>query len=239
MGLVYHFRSRRSLSRTKADQGSKLPAHSTLIANLVKAVDAAKEYLDCFLDTPTEIYNSLPLEEWFRLIVAPFVLYKLSIGLSEVPEWDAQIARETMDLERYMDILIDRLNTAHVGENSDRADNLFAMLPKIMESAKASFVAARDNPSMFHDRNQSHYDQGFAENDSTPTKCPLSMSRRGKCPATGHLADRRTSIHGDSAACPHTPDYISAEIQSIEDEKLWNDLLMIDDGFLDSIGNIY
>ncbi len=183
MGLVYRFTARRLLAIPEDDQKPGAPAvaaHPMLLANLVQGLDAAKEYLDYFLAVSTETYHQLPLEAWTRLIVAPFVLYKLSVGFAEVPEWNAHTARETIDLERYLCVLGDRLRSTmaeRMPSGDAPGEDLFHMLPSILESAKGSFVAARDHPARFRDGVQAHYDLNCA-------------FRRGTCPATSYLAGR-------------------------------------------------
>ncbi|RFU29496.1 hypothetical protein B7463_g6823, partial [Scytalidium lignicola] len=228
MGLVYRFESLRPLARNE-DKGHPATApHPTLIANLIKCVDAVKEYLDCFLTMSTLEYHSLPLEEWFRIILAFFVLYKLSLGLSEVPGWNVHIARETVDLEDYLNLILNRLKstqTTQIPLGTTYTDDLFSIFPTILENVKDSYMAARDSPSLFSDGIIAHDNLGAVKATQTfPSTSPSSgpTNERVRCPGTSDLNLPATPTNTSISSG------IAAEIQTIENEKLWNDLTMDD-----------
>jgi len=229
MGLVYRFENLRPLARNKDEKDHPVTApHPTLIANLIKCVDAVKEYLDCFLTMSTSEYYTLPLEEWFRVILASFVLYKLSLGLSEVPGWNVHIARETVDLEDYLNLLLNSLKSTQATQiplSTTCTDNLFSTFPTILENVKDSYMAARDSPSLFSDGIRAHDDLGALKPTQT-FPCTSFSSRltneRVRCPGTSDLNIPVTPTHSSVSAG------IAAEIQTIENEKLWNDLMMDD-----------
>ena len=76
-----------------------------VISNLVKCVSSTKEYLDLFFAIPAAEHTSLPISAWYQVILAVFVLYRLSVGLPEVPEWNREIAHQSVDLQEYLDTL--------------------------------------------------------------------------------------------------------------------------------------
>ncbi|KAK3717731.1 hypothetical protein LTR37_005502 [Vermiconidia calcicola] len=146
MGLLYHFQVDRRCS-TVPEAAAGQPYSR---ANLVSCVDAIKRYLDCFLALDPTLHIQLPYDEWSRLVVALFVLYKLSVGPKELPGWEVSICRSTIDLEAYLSDVVGRLQ--HGNQPEDPPDvasgGLYHLLPAILESAKASFVAARDTPHL-------------------------------------------------------------------------------------------
>jgi hypothetical protein len=229
MGLVYKFESLRPLARNKNEKDNPITApNALLIANLIKCVDAVKEYLDSFLAMSISGYHSLPLEEWLRVILAFFVLYKLSVGLSEVPAWNADIARETADLETYLSLFLNRLKLAQpiqISLSTNSADNLFSIFPLILENVKDSYMAARDNPSLFSDGIIAHDDLGAlkaAQNCPSTSSPSWRTNERVRCPGTSDLNALARPTHLSSSTG------IAAEIQTIENEKLWDDLMMDD-----------
>ncbi|KAH8803339.1 hypothetical protein F5884DRAFT_847183 [Xylogone sp. PMI_703] len=229
MGLVHRFETLRPLARNKDEKGHAAPPpHPTLIMNLIKCVDSVKKYLDCFLTIPTSEYHRLPLEEWFRVIMACFVLYKLSLGLSEVPGWNVHIARETADLEDYLSLLLNRLKLTQPTQiplSATCTDDLFSIFPIILENVKDSYIVARDSPSLFSDGIIAHDDLGTQKSTQTfssPSFSSDPANGRARCPGISSLYLPATPTHSSMSTS------IAAEIQTIESEKLWNDLMMDD-----------
>lgn len=239
MGLVYRFGPGRPPANT-GNADNTLSAHPILIFNLVKCTDAAKEYLDCFLAVPVTEYHSLPLEEWLRVILAPFVLYRLCSGLREVPDWTTESARQTVDLTYYFDQILNRLRAIQtIGTTSCPAvgDDLFAVLPTIFENVKNSFAAAKDRTSFSHGKIQAHQCLDGAKRDTAGSFALTSVSYpnvRIKCPGTTSLHRVSPSTSGSGSGNLATPDEaLAAEIHSIEGEKLWTDFF-IEDTMIDS-----
>lgn len=100
MGLLYHFRV-----------GDEAPISVTnypaLGDNLLACVDAIKEYLDTLLAMESSEWNYLPCEEFSRLVIACFILYKLSVGPREVSGWDVEMCRSRVDVEKCLDAVAD------------------------------------------------------------------------------------------------------------------------------------
>jgi hypothetical protein len=86
-----------------------MASEQALTMNLVGCVDAIKAYLDTFLAADPSTHLHLPFEEWFRLIMAFFILYKLSAGSRDIQGWDVSLCRETIDIETYLGQAIEHM----------------------------------------------------------------------------------------------------------------------------------
>ena len=215
MGLVYCYGQRRPPSPKAQEDSTILSAHPMVISNLIKCVSSTKEYLDSFFALPAAEHNSLPFSAWYQVIFTVFVLYRLSVGLPEVPQWDVEIAQQTVDLQGYFDTLLSHLQA--IKPSPDRqipTKSLFSRLSEIMGSVKTSYALAKIL-------------QRFVIVAMLITSLRLLIiqphpSRR--CPAL-----RYSSRHVAQAQdLPTLQNAIAMEVQRIEDEKLWGDLFLMD-----------
>lgn len=202
MGLVYHF------TIGKVPTSRAAPCNSAaLIHNLTQCVEAAKDYLDCFLALPIDIYPHLPAEEYFRCIMAFFVVYKLAARLPELPFWNLNSAREIIDLEQYLDVAASRVRQSRLAADEIASGDVYSVLPEILESAKASYVVARDHPEQTVQGLRAHADVGSWDpvaNSTSKTARPSPAIQRG-CPATGYWkrqAAQTDAMGYSSAECP-------------------------------------
>ncbi|KAA8644964.1 Zn(II)2Cys6 transcription factor domain-containing protein [Aspergillus tanneri] len=223
MGLVYQYGQRRPLF-SRGSKDSEMPsAPPMVIDNLVKCVSSTKEYLDNFLAIPTKEYSVLPIAIWYQVILALFVLYRLSVGLSEVPEWNTDIAQVTVDLEVYLTLLTSRLKSIQP-DGLSQSSCLFAMFPKIMESVKASYTSAKGHPAPVRDGIRAH--QNFDE----PGGKAFSGRENGqsRCPGFQNLNRNPSIAPGPISSTDHCAQLssIAVEIEGIENDMLWSDLLI-------------
>jgi len=161
-----------------------------LVLYLAKCVDAIKDYLDSFKAMDSAMDDRLPLEEWLRLMLAFFVAYKLSAKLIELPGWDVSFVRVTIDLEVYLASFVDRFQFARLGADSVAAlygAGLYSVFPEILDSAKISYIMARDRPHEINNTLRVHSNLGGGEfgGDSLRAVGPAHTSRGRECPATG------------------------------------------------------
>lgn len=230
MGLIYHFR----LDRTSiVPHLACAEAQSDITESLIKCVDAVKGYLDSFLSLQCPS-DRLPFEEWLRLIVAFFVLYKLSVKLPEVPAWNFECARRIIDLEAYLVTVISRLLTAR-SENAQldaqAGENLYAVLPEILKSAKESYIATRDRPDHYGNTDRVHIDLSQSRQPHNMGSSNHRLRTPGivRCPITSHWAsladaeDWRDKVHG--LVLPRSA---SADVQQLEDDRMWSEILARD-----------
>ncbi|KAK3074892.1 hypothetical protein LTR53_002282 [Teratosphaeriaceae sp. CCFEE 6253] len=226
MGLLYHFRvSRKSPSAS----GLCSAAQRLLFGNLASCADAIKQYLDVVLALELAVCGALPFEEWCRFIMAFFVLYRLSIGPREVPEWDVQLCRQTIDLEMYLGRAATFLRQASRLDSGSSSQGLYYVLPDVLKSAKASYVAVRDTPEAVPPGSRVHLDLSkpsqTARGPRVNNPSTFLGERRG-CPATGfwtHQAlalDSDTDWHGVKVE-----EALDPSVQLQKNECLWSGLL--------------
>jgi hypothetical protein len=88
--------------------GSEVPSpvyamrYTTVVTGCMKA---AKGFFDAFLTIPVSEYPFLAAHQWFSLVYATVMLYKLSLGLYRLPSWDVSITQSFAPLEEYIDKL--------------------------------------------------------------------------------------------------------------------------------------
>lgn len=198
---------------------------SQVTLNLTKCVVAAKDYLDLFIAMPMDEYSKLPLATWYQAILSTMVLYRLCIGISDFADWDGDIAQETINLEQYLDALNSRLQSLEGKPAAESqcppANYLFTMFPEILESVKASYISAKQGPSHASNGNDPHRSLV-----GHPTK-GMPSSARGpyRCPGMRNL---RRDFLTESMEQSVRQGYIAAELERIENEKLWSDVLVAD-----------
>ncbi|KAK4957047.1 hypothetical protein LTR10_005003 [Elasticomyces elasticus] len=226
MGLLYHFRIDR---RCTMAQDLDYTDQSPLIGNLVNCIDAIKQYLDAFLRTDSLICGTLPFEEWLRFVLAFFVLYKLSFGPREVPAWDVELCRRTIDLEAYLSGAVAHLRQAIrvQGPSDHSGQSLFQVLPDVLESAKASYKAARDCPSLIAPGARVHFDMSKKLQTSTKSTTPSCgwQPPRG-CPATSFFTAQTLALDNSSDwDGVRLNGALDPSAQLERNENLWTDLL--------------
>ncbi|KAL2864819.1 uncharacterized protein BJX67DRAFT_199506 [Aspergillus lucknowensis] len=226
MGLVYRY-GQRKLPPLKVQEYSNTSyTPPMIIANLTNSVLSTIEYLEFFFAIPTAEYNSLPISMWYQVILAVTVLYRLSTGLSEVPGWDVDIAQETVDVKQYLGELSSHLQAIEQDPSRELPTrNLYVMMPEIMESVQTSYELAREHPDEVNDTLGAH-----PSLSDSPRNEPPSFRGRHRCPGLRYL--RRDASHTPTSMCsteqPALQNNIAAEVQRIESDKLWSDLVALD-----------
>jgi hypothetical protein len=219
MGLVYRYGQRQSSFPKAQEDSTLLSVPPMVISNLIKCVSSTKESFDSFLAIPLTEYSSLPFSTWYWVILTLFVLYRLSVGLLEVPEWNVEIAQQTVDLQAYFDTLLSYLQV--IKPSPDRqipTKSLFSRLPEIMESVRTSYASAKNNLAEAGDSRNAHHE--LKASNSTAS----SVQRLHRCPALRYSNRQVTQVLSQ----PTLQNAIAMEVQRIEDEKLWGDLLMME-----------
>lgn len=196
-----------------------LSAPPMVISTLIKCVSSTKEYLDLFLAIPAAEHDILPFSAWYQVILTVFVLYRLSVGLPEVPEWNVKIAQQIVDLQEYSDTLLHHLQA--IEPSPDReipTKSLFSRLPEIIGSVKSSYELAKENIAQVHDSRHAHHELKGSNNTAS------AVQGLHRCPALRYSS--RHIVHPMGQFTLQNP--ISREVQRIEDEKLWSDISLID-----------
>lgn len=220
MGLVYRYGPRNPSIPKTQENSTLLSVPPMVISNLIKCVISTKESLDSFLAIPITRHGSLPFATWYQVILTIFVLYRLSVGLPEAPEWNVEFAQQTVDLQAYFDTLLSYLQV--IKSSPDRqlpTKSLYSRLPEVMESVRTSYAVARGNLAEVHDSRNAHHElravNDVASSGQTLRRCPAlrySSRKVTQAPSQPTLVLRKA---------------IAMEVQRIEDEKLWSDLLVM------------
>ncbi|OJK01825.1 hypothetical protein ASPACDRAFT_1880196 [Aspergillus aculeatus ATCC 16872] len=219
LGLVYCYGQRRPSCQMARGESTILSTHPNVINNLTKCVSSAKGYLQIFCALPAAEQSFLPFSTWYQVILAVFVLYRLSVGLPEVPQWSVDIARQTVDLQECIDQL--RSHLQGIKPLSDRqipSKSLFSRLPEILESVGTSYTLAKENAAQVCDSRRAHHELKASDSTASPTQ---GLHR---CPAVRYSRRYVAQIHEPSTL----QGAIATEVRSIEDETLWGDLFLLD-----------
>ncbi|KAJ0417500.1 hypothetical protein BJY00DRAFT_325494 [Aspergillus carlsbadensis] len=214
MGLAYNYGDARESPGTLQNSAT-LPLCPMVINNLVQCVEHIKEYLDLFFAIPEDEYTSLSFCMWYKVIIAIFVLYRLSTGVSEIPEWDVNLTHQTLDVEGYLGQISSHLECLR-NDVQAPSQTLFAMIPEIIGSVRRSYEMARGGCRQALDARHPH-----------PSFSPSASSTRGRyrCPGMRNLK-RPTRVTGTEQSTLQSA--VTAEIQMIENELLWSELLVTD-----------
>lgn len=125
--------------------------HSPRLEVLVRCLQGAKDFLDSFLTIPATEYCLLSAVQWYALIYATVIVYKLSAGLRSIPEWDVRVAREAAPLETYLETCCQRMEIAAASRNSTTDDeaggnDLFSLMGPIWRNVKQTFERLKQLP---------------------------------------------------------------------------------------------
>ncbi|KAJ5241821.1 uncharacterized protein N7469_000148, partial [Penicillium citrinum] len=226
MGLVYCYGLIRPQRRNEHEDSTISSVSPMVINNLIKCVSFTKEYLDYFIALPSADLNSLPFSAWYQVIFTLFVLYRLSVGLPEVPEWNVEIAQHTVDLIHYLDLLSSQMKA--IQPSADRqlpTKSLFSRLPEIIGNVKTSYTSVKESHMHDHDSRNAHPE--FLASIEKAS----SSQRQYRCPALRYSS--RNTFQPPSQ--PILQSAIATEVQRIEYEQLWGDLMLM--GTFPSIAN--
>lgn len=198
MGLIYDFAPRSPIDWTNMSTEIARRTQAEITGSLIKCLDAIKDYFDHFLLMNSAMDDRLPLEEYTRFIFAFLVAYKLSVEMTELPDWDVHMARKTFDLEEYLTIFIERFQSSRREVNSAEfasKGDVYSVLPEVLDSARSSYRMARAHPYAMPDRFRVHMDFGTQKAGGIATSVPLATPRSQKCPATSFWRSAAGQTH--------------------------------------------
>lgn len=222
MGLVYRYGPRNPPIPKTQENSTLLSVPPMVISNLIKCVISTKESLDSFLAIPITRHGSLPFATWYQVILTIFVLYRLSVGLPEAPEWNVEIAQQTVDLQAYFDTLLSYLQVMKPPPDRQLpTKSLYSRLPEVMESVRTSYAVARGNLAEVRDSRNAHHELRAVNNAASS-----SGQRLRRCPALRYSSRKVTQAPSRPTLVQQKA--IAMEVQRIEDEKLWGDLLAME-----------
>jgi hypothetical protein len=132
-------------SRTLSASGSFIS--SIRLDVLLACLEAIKRFCEGFLALPAEEYRLMSFIQWSGLIYATVVLYKLSIGLPQVPEWDVRVARNAISIEVLLETLCSRMYSVPQSTPAtlEKAD-FFSMMGPIFENVKRTYDRLKQLP---------------------------------------------------------------------------------------------
>ncbi|KAJ5500831.1 hypothetical protein N7463_008081 [Penicillium fimorum] len=128
-----------------------------------------------FLSIPESEYGSLSYIQWSGIIYAITLIYRLTVGIPQHPDWDVRVARTTVDFGFILDALCSRFNSVSlrgrvVLENGD----LFSMMGPIFGNIKQTYDRLKQLP------------QNDSADDSSPVHAtsflPSALEHQHPCP---------------------------------------------------------
>ena len=87
--------------------------------------------------------------QWGSPIFATMVLYKLSIGVASIPEWNPEIARSFVPLETYLETccqLMSDATSTSASDHGEQGTDLFSLMASIWTNVKDSYLRLRRMP---------------------------------------------------------------------------------------------
>ncbi|KAL4959996.1 uncharacterized protein BDV14DRAFT_150064 [Aspergillus stella-maris] len=221
MGLAYRHSQKQQIRKNTANGAVRAPPKISI--NLTGSVSASKEYLDWIMAVPTTEYTKLPLAIWYQLIQAITVLHKLSLGLSNIPDWHKKITQQTGDLEEYFGTLAERFRSSLKDQSDPWSPTrcLFNMFAEMMDNAKGSYRAARLRFAHIRRRSDGHRNPGARDKG----KRPVSVGGPSQSLTAPIL---RPPPQRSFASDPEFQRLVTADIEKIEAERLWADIIAND-----------
>jgi hypothetical protein len=221
MGLLYHYR------RPKSPRADRV-VDPALTLSLVGCVEAIKSYLDVFLAFDPSTHEHLPFEEWCRVIMAFFILYKLSAGHQDIPHWNANLCRDIINLDEYLRRTIAQLTVFVLPDSEEpTSQGIFYVLPQILESARTSYILARDEPNLQVPGARVHIDLNETKISAKSPASELHTRReQTRCPATGLWAAEAMCLGLDTSWHGITSNREGMPLAQLDhSEKMWKELL--------------
>ncbi|KAJ5853350.1 hypothetical protein N7534_005893 [Penicillium rubens] len=107
---------------------------------LFLCLKSAGQLAQNFLSIPTSEYGSLSYTEWSGITYAIFVIYRLTVGIPQLRDWDVRVARTTVDFDCVLDAFCNRFNSISLGDEAILENgDLFSVMGSIFENIKQSY----------------------------------------------------------------------------------------------------
>jgi len=147
MNLVNPFTKKTAGAVTTTSPTSESFISSIRLDVLLICLDATKRFCEGFLALPAEEYRHMSFIQWSGLIYATVVLYKFSLGLPQIPEWDVGVARSAVNIEMFLETLYARMHSVSRSNpaNLEKTD-LFSMMGPIFENVKRTYDRLKQLP---------------------------------------------------------------------------------------------
>jgi hypothetical protein len=150
---------------------------------LLVCLEATKQLCEVVLALPAREYRHISLVQWDSIIYATVLLYKFSIGLSEVPEWDVRVARSALSIEMFLETLWSRLDSISPAcEATLEMTDLFSMMGPILENVKRTYDRLKQIPQSQSANDTSLVHATSFSNATVASNSPLKTYQH-RCPA--------------------------------------------------------
>ncbi|KAJ9640731.1 hypothetical protein H2204_003020 [Knufia peltigerae] len=162
---------------------------------LMICLQTSSKVFETFLSLSLEEYSGLSVLQWWALICNTAYLYRLCLGIPELPEWEVRAARDATKLEIYLDLLCYRLERA-TGSTLEGpiGRDLHALLCPIFTNVKRSYERLNKLPRSSganNSRRDVHVHLFYQEGQEKKEKPPHqknSATHRSRCPAFRYIS---------------------------------------------------
>lgn len=183
MDLINPFRKKEQKAAAVTGSKSCPSTASVRLDVLLLCLEATKGFCESFVTISVEEYRNLSYIQWSALVFTTVILYKLSIGVAHLPEWDARVARASIDIEQFLETLCARiLSVSHPDAGTLDSADLFSMMGLIFANVKQTYDRLKCLPQAHSvtDINPVHATR-FP--NSSISQLPLSTKYQHPCPA--------------------------------------------------------
>lgn len=206
---------------------------------LLTCLQSAISFTDLFLTLPLSTYPHLSTSQWSSLIYSLVIIYRLSIGTPRVPLWDVHLARDTVRLERYLEVLCERMQQVTRERLRAIADtnkrDLYSVMGLVLQNVRNTYERLRRLPQAL-----SAVDWGEVHATSFPDELVDGVQGSPKAqpqPRRGPIFEHDLPKPGYQSRCPAMQFWSMPEgaavgsAESLGDHPFLNMDIIDDDGF--------
>ncbi|KAJ5201567.1 uncharacterized protein N7498_006230 [Penicillium cinerascens] len=114
---------------------------------LFLCLKSAGQLAQSFLSIPTSEYGRLSYIQWSGMIYAITIIYRLTVGIPQLRDWDVRVARKTIDLDCVLDAFCRRFKSVSLCDHATLENrDLFSMMGSIFENIKQTYDRLKQLP---------------------------------------------------------------------------------------------
>ncbi|CAG7963251.1 unnamed protein product [Penicillium olsonii] len=147
---------------------------------LFLCLKSAEQFVRTLLSIPTSEYHNLSYIQWSGLIYTITIIYRLTVGIPHLPEWDVRVARKTIDFDCILDVFCCRFNDLSLCDYKISGDEyLFSMMGLIFEDIQKSYDRLKQLPQKesARDTGQVHATSFLTSTPEPQRQCPMSSTQ--------------------------------------------------------------
>lgn len=147
---------------------------------LFLCLKSAGNFAGTLLTIPPHELTNISYIQWSGLIYAITIIYRLTVGIPHLPDWDVRVARKTIDLEAILIGHSCRFGHYSVCTQKIPGDEyLFSMMSPIIEDVLMSYERLRQLPQKdsADDTRQVHATSYLSSSLGSQNMCPMLSSR--------------------------------------------------------------